>query len=183
MVSIIKPKIGSLNFLPNPTFVWPDMAGRTNLYGELIYACKIEFLAVSNLQVRIKPAFFSRFSQPGHFFRFKPVHLLLNRARFTGYNLCYYLTFLAGLNLQVQTWINMQVSPDNPILQAQINSPTVYPLKSLTTFLLFRPFVSWYSKHLVPKYKYRNLELGQMKVQSTLFQKNNFFLFRGFSIH
>ena len=25
--------------------------------------------------------------------------------------------FLAGSNLQVQTWIDMQVSPDNPILQ------------------------------------------------------------------
>ena len=94
-------------------------------FGDLIYACKIRFLSVSNLRLKIKPAFFSRFSQPEHFFRFKPDHLLLNRARFTGYILCYYLTFLAGLNLQVQTWINMQVSPDNPILQAQINSPIV----------------------------------------------------------
>ena len=75
------------------------------------------FLAGSNLQVRIKPVIFSRFSQPAHFFRFKPDHLLLNRARFAGDNLCHNLTFLAGLNLQVQTWINMQVSPDNPILQ------------------------------------------------------------------
>ena len=76
------------------------------------------FLAGSNLQVRIKPVIFSRFSQPAHFFRFKPDHLLLNRARFSGYNLCYNLTFLAGLNLQVQTWINIQVSADNPILHA-----------------------------------------------------------------
>ena len=85
--------------------------------GELIYTCKIGFLAGSNLQVRIKPDIFSRFSQPEHFSRFKPDYLLLNRARFSGDNLCYNLTFLAGLNLQVQTWINMQVSPDNPILQ------------------------------------------------------------------
>ena len=86
-------------------------------FGELIYTCKIRFLAGSNLQVRIKPDIFSRFSQPEHFSRFKPDHLLLNRARFSGDNLCYNLTFLAGLNLQVQTWINMQVSPENPILQ------------------------------------------------------------------
>ena len=86
--------------------------------GELIYTCKIGFLAGSNLQVRIKPDIFSRFSQPEHFSRFKLDHLLLNRARFSGDNLCYKLTFLAGLNLQVQTWITMQVSPDNPILQA-----------------------------------------------------------------
>ena len=44
------------------------------------------FLAGSNLQVRIKPVIFSRFSQPAHFFRFKPDHLLLNRARFSGDN-------------------------------------------------------------------------------------------------
>ena len=87
------------------------------LLGELIYACKIGFLAGSNLQVRIKPDIFSRFSQPEHFSRFKPANLLLNRARFAGDNLCYNLTFLAGLNLLVQTWINIQVSPDNPILQ------------------------------------------------------------------
>ena len=86
--------------------------------GELIYTCKMGFLAGSNLQVRIKPDIFSRFNQPEHFSRFKPDHLLLNRARFSGDNLCYNLTFLAGLNLQVQTWINMQVSPDNLILQA-----------------------------------------------------------------
>jgi hypothetical protein len=86
--------------------------------GELYYTCKIGFLAGSNLQVRIKPDIFSRFSQPEHFSRFKPDHLLLNRARFSGDNLCYNLTCLAGLNLQVQTRINMQVSPDNPILQA-----------------------------------------------------------------
>jgi hypothetical protein len=86
--------------------------------GELIYTCKIGFLAGSNLQVWIKPDIFSRFSQPKHFFRFTPDILLLNTARFSGDNLCYNLTFLAGLNLQVQTWINMQASPDNPILQA-----------------------------------------------------------------
>ena len=57
--------------------------------GELIYTCKIGFLAGLNLQVRIKPAFFSRFSQPENFYRFKPDHLLLNRARFSGDNLCY----------------------------------------------------------------------------------------------
>jgi hypothetical protein len=86
--------------------------------GELIYTCKIGFLAGWNLQVRIKPDIFSRYSQPEHFFRFKSDHLLLNRARFAGDNLFYNLKFLAGLNLQVQTWINMQVSPDNSILQA-----------------------------------------------------------------
>ena len=92
-------------------------ANESETLGELIYTCKIRFLAGSNLQVRIEPDIFSRFSQPEHFSRFKPDHLLLNRARFAGYNLCYKLTFLAGLNLQVQTWINLQVSPDNPILQ------------------------------------------------------------------
>ena len=57
-------------------------------------------------------SFFSRFSQPAHFFRFKPDHLLLNRARFSGDN------DIFGRFEQVQTCINMQVSPDNPI-----NSP------------------------------------------------------------
>ena len=66
--------------------------------GELIFPCKIGFLAGSNLQVRIKPDIFSRFSQPENFPRFKPDHLLLKRARFSGDNLCYNLTFLAGLN-------------------------------------------------------------------------------------
>ena len=87
------------------------------LLGELIYACKIGFLADLSLQVRVKPDIFYRFSQPENFSRFKPDNILLNRARFSGYNLCYSLTFLAGLNLQVQTWINMQVSPYNPILK------------------------------------------------------------------
>ena len=87
-------------------------------YGELIYTCKIGFLAGLNLKVRIKPDIFSKFSQLVHFSRFTPDHLLQNRARFSGDNLRYNMTFLAGLNLQVQTWINMQVSPDNPILQA-----------------------------------------------------------------
>ena len=90
--------------------------------GELIYTCKIGFLAGFNLQVRIKPDIFSRFSQPEHFSRFKPANLLLNRARFAGDNLCYKLTFWQvwnyrlGSNLtlftgsvylnifQVQTW-------------------------------------------------------------------------------
>ena len=88
-----------------------------HMFGELIYTCKIGFLAGSNLQVRNKPDIFSGFSQPEHFSSLKPDHLLLNRARFAGDNLCYNLTFLAGLNLQVQTWIKTQVSPDNPILQ------------------------------------------------------------------
>ena len=78
-------------------------AGHLTLFGLLIYACKIAFLAGWNLQVRIKPDIFYRFSQPVHFSRFKPDHLLLNRARFLGDNLSYNLTFLAGLNLQVQT--------------------------------------------------------------------------------
>ena len=55
--------------------------------GELIYTCKIGFSAGSNLHVRIKPDIISRFSQPEHFSRFKPDHLLLNRARFSGDNL------------------------------------------------------------------------------------------------
>ena len=92
-------------------------ANESETLGELIYTCKIRFLAGSNLQVRIEPDIFSRFSQPEHFSRFKPDHLLLKRARLPGDNLCYNLTFLAGLNLQDQNWINMQVSPDNPILQ------------------------------------------------------------------
>ena len=103
-------------------------------FGELIYTCKIGFLAGSNLQVRIKPDIFSRFSQPEHFSRFKPANLLLNRARFAGNNLCYNLTFLAGLNLQVQTWINIQVSPDNPILQVQINSPSIHCFQCIVAY-------------------------------------------------
>ena len=55
--------------------------------GELIYTCKIRFLAGLNLQVWIKPDIFSRLSQPEHFSRFKPDHVLLNRARFSGDNL------------------------------------------------------------------------------------------------
>ena len=96
-----------------PISIWTGIQGQhgcqifRKLVGELIYTWKIGFLAGLNLQVRIKPDIFSRFSQPEHFPRFKPDHLLLNRARFSGDNLCYYLTFLAGLNLQVQTWINM----------------------------------------------------------------------------
>ena len=42
-------------------------ANESETLGELIYTCKIRFLAGSNLQVRIKPDIFSRFSQPEHF--------------------------------------------------------------------------------------------------------------------
>ena len=101
----------SNNYQSRDALVWQSII----IFGELIYTCKIRFLAGSNLQVRIKPDIISRFSQPEHFSRFKPANLLLNRARFAGDNLCYNITFLAGLNIQVQTWINMQVSPDNPI--------------------------------------------------------------------
>ena len=74
-----------------------------NLIGDLIYTCKI-----------ILPGISSRFSQPVHFYNLKPDNLLLSTSRFSGYN----LAFLSGSNLQVQTWINIQVSPDNPTFHA-----------------------------------------------------------------
>ena len=70
------------------------------------------------IQVRIKPDIFYSFSQPGHFSRFKPDNLLPKTARFSDYNLGYNLTFLLGMNLQVQTQVNIQVSSYNPTLQA-----------------------------------------------------------------
>ena len=60
-------------------------------------------------QVRVKPDIF---------LRFKPENLLLNTTR---YNLSSNLKFFSGLIQQVQTWKNIQVSPDNPTFQAQIN--------------------------------------------------------------
>ena len=83
--------------------------------GELIYTCKtvlLESRLGSNL------AFFSGSVNLYIFPGSKPDNLLLNTARFSGYNLGYNLTFLSGSNLQVQTWINIQVSPDNPTFQA-----------------------------------------------------------------
>ena len=71
--------------------------------GELIYAWKKDI--------------FPRFSQPEFFPRFKPENLLLDTARFPGYNLGSKLTYFLGLFCQVQTWQNMQVSPANTTFQ------------------------------------------------------------------
>ena len=88
----------------------------SNIFGELIYTCKMVLL---KSRLASNMSFFPGLhSQPVHFSRFKSANLLLSIARFSGYNLGYNQTFLSGSNLQVQTWINIQVSPNNLIFQA-----------------------------------------------------------------
>ena len=67
-----------------------NLKGETQHLGNQSIPVKSDFLAGSNLQVRIKPDIFSRF---------KPDPFLLNRARFSGDNLCYNRFEFTGSNL------------------------------------------------------------------------------------